>query len=88
MPNIFVDTSGWANLFDRSELHHAIANKIYRRIQEGNFKFLTTNYVTTELVSLLISPFRASHSKIVTIIEELQSSKFVEIIHIGPKIHE
>jgi predicted nucleic acid-binding protein len=88
VPNTIVDTSGWANLFDRSELHHTDANLIYRKIQEDNFKFLTTNYVTTEFVSLLISPFRTPHAKIVAIIEELQLSKFVEIIHIDPGLHE
>jgi predicted nucleic acid-binding protein len=88
VPDTFVDTSGWANLFDRTELHHTAANLIYRKIQESSFKFLTTNYVTTEFVSLLISPFRTPHPKKVAIIEELQVSKFVEVIHIDPSLHD
>jgi predicted nucleic acid-binding protein len=88
VPDIFVDTSGWANLFDRAEAHYATAHLIYRKTQEKDFRFLTTNYITTELVSLLISPFRTPHSKIVTIIEELQASKYVDVIHINPVLHE
>ncbi|MEO8286886.1 MAG: PIN domain-containing protein [Chloroflexota bacterium] len=88
MTSIFVDTAGWGNLFDQSELHHASASSIYREMRERNSKFITSNYVITELVSLLISPLRTPHPKIVTIIEELQASRYVETVHIDAALHD
>lgn len=88
MPDLFADTSGWGNLFDQSEAHHANATSILRRVQEHNLRFVTTSYVIVELVSLLISPFRTPHPTIVTIIEELQVSKYAEIIYIDPALHD
>src|SRR5437764_1188724 len=88
MPDVFADTSGWGNLFDQAEEHHSNARTILRRVEEQQLRFLTTNYIIAELVSLLISPMRTPHPTIVTVIEELQASKYVNILHIDPKLHD
>ena len=87
MSNIFVDTSGRGNLFDRSEPYYSQAMTIYREVQKPGRKLVTTNYIIAELVSILISPFRVSHPTIVFIIEELNLSKYVEIVHIDQDLH-
>jgi len=52
MSDIFVDTSGWAELIDPNLTHHALAAKIYRQVRQQHQKLITTNYIITELVAL------------------------------------
>lgn len=82
MNEVFVDTAGWANLFDEGHNAHAEATKIYRALHATERKFITTNYVLTELVALLTSPMRLPRSKIILILDKLKASPSVEIVHI------
>lgn len=47
---------------------------------------MTTNYVLTELVALLISPLRIAHPRIVAFIESLKASPYVHIAHVDPEL--
>lgn len=88
MPNVFADTSGWAHLFDPKEPHHSSATTIYHRTQQRGYKLIATNYVVAELASLLISPLRIPRPRIITYIEGLRASPYVEIIHIDPTLDQ
>jgi hypothetical protein len=46
---IFADTSGWGNLIDSSQKHHALAASIYRDARQQGSKLITTNYILAEL---------------------------------------
>ena len=45
-------------------------------------RFITTNYVLTELVALLISPLRVPRPQIIAFVDGLKASPHVDIVHI------
>lgn len=88
MADISAETSGWGHLVDRSQAHHVRAANIYRQARQQGRKFITTNYILTELVALLSSPRRLSHSTTVAFITGLKTSPHVEIVHIDSILDE
>ncbi len=86
MVEIFADTSGWGHLIDKSQKYHSLAVSIYREARRQNHRFVTTNYILSELVALLTSPFRIPRSNAIDLIESLKTSPSVEIIHIDKKL--
>ncbi len=82
MADIFADTSGWGHLIDRSQKYHSLAASIYRQARTENHKFVTTNYVLSELVALLTSPLRIPRKTAIAFIEGLKTTPYVEILHI------
>ena len=63
MPDIFADTAGWGHLVDATQAYHHRAATIYRGARQQGRTFITTNYILTELVALLMSPLRIPHNK-------------------------
>jgi uncharacterized protein len=88
MADIFVDTSGWATLFDPKETHYSSAALLYRTGRQQGHTFVTTNYVIGELVSLLTSPFRVPRIKIIPYIDGLRTSPHVQVVHIDAQLDE
>lgn len=82
MSKLFVDTSGWGNLVDRSQPFHPLAATLYRLARQQNHKIITTNYIMAELVALLTSPLRLTRPQIITFVESLRQSPYIEILHI------
>ena len=56
--SVFVDTSGWANLFIKTEPAHQQAVQWFTKAREQKYLMVTTNYIVLELVTLLNSPLR------------------------------
>jgi len=88
MADIFVDTSGWATLFDQREPYYSTAALIYRVGRQQGYTFVTTNYIISELVSLLTSPFRVPRIKIIPYVDGLRSSPHVEVAHVDTQLDE
>ena len=86
MREIFGDTSGWGCLANPNEPFHLLAEQIYRDIRQRRGLIVTTNYVLAELVSLLLSPLRMPHSRIVWVINRIKASPIVEVVHIDPSL--
>lgn len=82
MNNMFVDTSGWAELIDAGLPHHAKCVKLYHQLCREQRKLITSNYVMTELVALLASPLRFPRRQIITVVQNLKQAPHLEIIHI------
>jgi predicted nucleic acid-binding protein len=82
MSNLFVDTSGWGNLVDRSQPFHTLAATLYRLARQQNYSIITTNYIIAELVALLTSPLRLTRLQIITFIQSLKQSPYINILHI------
>lgn len=82
MTDLFADTAGWANIVDPRQPYHARAASLYRQAREQRRKLITTNYILTELVSLLTSPLRIPRPSIVAFIEGIKTSPYVEIVHV------
>ena len=86
MPELFVDTSGWANLIDISQPFHPLSAKIYQNARSQKHKIITTSYIVTELVALLSSPLRIPRPKAIAFIQSLKTSPYIEVIHISKEI--
>ncbi len=82
MLEIFVDTSGWGNLVDKSQPYHQLMVQLYREAKQQQRRLITSNYVITEVVALLTSPLRIPRPKIISFVNSLKQSPYVEIIHI------
>ncbi len=48
--SLFVDTSGWIEVFGKSNPSHEMAESILARAQKERRPIITTNYVITEFV--------------------------------------
>src|SRR5258708_30609097 len=85
--SVFVDTSGWAYLVDRSaELHHSV-HAVYQQMMAHRRLLVTTNYIIAELVALLTSRSRIPRQQIVMFIDALKTSSHVEVIHIDVDLY-
>ena len=88
MNTLFIDTSGWGNLFDSSQPYHFQAAEIYLSAKVEQQKIITTNYIIIELVSLFISPLRVPRQKIIEFIAGLKQSPYLKIMHIDVSLDD
>ena len=86
MPNLFVDTSGWASLFIHSQTYYSQADRCFRLAIQNQQKIYTTNYVIAELVALLNSPLRVSREKVFEIVDAIKTVSYVEILYIDKEM--
>jgi len=82
MPEVFADTSGWANFFARSEPFHSQAKHLMQQWHTERTRVVTTNYILMELVALLTSPLRIPREEQIRTIETIKAASWVEIVHI------
>lgn len=75
--NVFVDTSAFVALENRRDAHHADATKTYRKLIRGGAKFVTSDFVLDETVTLLRA--RASAGDAVAWGRRLLSSMMFEL---------
>jgi predicted nucleic acid-binding protein len=85
---VFVDTSGWASLVDKTQPQHDVAAELYRSKRQQGWGVITTNYVITELVALLYSPLRLPRTRIISVVEGIRTSPYVEVAHIDAALDE
>jgi len=88
MIEVFADTSGWANYFVRSEPFYQLAVHMMQQWHATGTRLVITNYVLLELVALMTSPLRIPRQQQIKTIEAIQSTTWVELIHIDPTLHE
>jgi predicted nucleic acid-binding protein len=86
MAEVFVDTSGWATYFVRTESHHTFAVAYMRQWRLHGTQVITTNYILTELIALMTSPLRIARPRQVSTIETLKTASWVEVVHIDPTL--
>ena len=83
---MFIDTSGWANLYIPSETYHPLTAKIFQESRQKQQQLFTSSYIVSELVALLDSPLRTSRNRLFSIINSIKTAPFVHVIHITPEI--
>jgi uncharacterized protein len=84
--SVFVDTSGWGYLFDKSDQElHLQAVQIYRQADQ---QFVTSNYVLCELVALLHSPLRVPRAQAIAIIDSIRNSARVRLQHVEKSVDD
>jgi len=61
--NVFIDTSAFYALMDRSDSYHEKAKKLWAFLLDKNVSFKTTNYIIIETLALIQSRlgFEAAH---------------------------
>jgi uncharacterized protein len=79
---VFADTSGWGCLVDPKQPFHSLASNIYGVNRRQGNNLVTTSYVIAELVALLTNPLRVSRPALVSFIDGLKTSPYVEIVHV------
>ena len=82
MNEVFVDTSGWANAFVKTEPYYAKASTLVKQWQQHNRRVVTTNYVLSELIPLLTRRLRVPRERGLHYIKTLRSVDWIEIVHI------
>ncbi len=82
MLEIFVDTSGWGNLVDKSQPYHQLMVQLYREAKQQQRQLIPSNYVITEVVALLTSPLGIPRPKVISFVNSLKQSPYVDFIHI------
>ena len=85
MNKVFVDTSGWASFFIKTDLHHEKAFELMMLWQQQNRRVVTTNYVLSELVALF-TRFHVRRVKALDYINGICSDTLVEVIHVDPPL--
>jgi len=85
MNEVFVDTSGWASFFTDNDPYHTKALRLMKQWQQRNRHIVTTNYVLTELIALFTRD-RVPRTIALGYIETIQSSDWVEIVHIDDSL--
>lgn len=88
MNQIFIDTSGWANLFIATESYHHQAKQWFSQSRQQHDQLITSNYVITELVALFHSPLRVPRSQLFQYIEAITTASYTNVIHIDSTIHD
>lgn len=85
---IFADTAGWANYFVRSQPLHKQARELLVHSRASRSPLITTNYVVTELASLLITRLRTPKPVLVSILQAIETVSWVEVVHVDTTLDE
>jgi uncharacterized protein len=89
MNNLLIDTSGWASLFITRDPHHLQARQHFTQAtQQDQTVVITTNYIISELVSLLHSPLRQPRIRIFEIVNAIRTASYIQTIHIDTAIDQ
>ena len=88
MNKIFADTADWGHLLDAAQPYHTQATTFYRSARQQGRRLVTTNYVIAELAALLHSPLRIPRPMIVSLINNLKTSLWIDVLHISSEIDD
>ena len=78
---LFVDTSAWLALNDRSDQFHALAVEKLGAIRAGRISLVTSDYVLDESVTII--RLRASHEAAVIFGQSILGSSVIDLIPVG-----
>lgn len=65
-----------------------LAAAAYRAARKQGRKVVTTNYILTELVALLTSPLRIPRAAIISFVDGVKTSPYVDVVHIDIVLDE
>jgi|SRR5580700_1904280 predicted nucleic acid-binding protein len=80
--DVFVDTAGFLALWDAGDKHHAAATGLHAELTRKRRRFLTTDYVADETVTLLV--VRHSHGAAADFLETVAQSEVLRVEWVGP----
>jgi predicted nucleic acid-binding protein len=79
---IFIDTSGWASLFVKSEPFNGPAISLIHAAERDRVQIVTTNYVLAELSALLMSPLQLPPKTRLNVLHRIRTADWVTIYHV------
>lgn len=80
--DVFMDSAGFLALWDAGDQHHAAAVTLQGELSRKRRRFLTTEYVVDETVTLLL--VRHSHAAAVDFLDTIERSEALRLEWIGP----
>ena len=80
--DVFMDSAGFLALWDAGDEHHAAALVLQETLTRQRRRFLTTEYVVDETVTLLL--VRHSHAAAVDLLDTIERSEALRLEWIGP----
>ncbi len=86
MNMVFVDASAWIALYHKRDKYHKLAWTTYEQLLNEVRKFLTTNWVAYEAITILKS--RASYRAAKTLWDILQDPELSQVVHIDRKLED
>ena len=86
LSKVFIDTSGWAELFVASESYHQQAKEWLAQARKQKIEMVTSNYVVAELVALLNSPLRVPRSQLFQYVDAVKTASYINVIYIDAAI--
>src|SRR5258707_13866220 len=85
--SLFVDTSGWIEVFGKSDPSHEMAESILARAQKERRPIITTKYWITEFVGKGGKSCRLTRRELFDVDDRISKLPGVEVIHIGKNRH-
>lgn len=86
--SLFVDTSGWIEVFGRDNDFHQRARDILIQARIRNRPIITTNYVIIEFISNACKKCKLSREGLFLAYEEITKLRGIDIVHINLEIHD
>jgi uncharacterized protein len=80
--DVFMDTAGFLALWDAADEHHGRALRLQTELVRMGRRFLTTDYVIDETVTLLL--MRHSHSAAADFLETVTNSESLQLHWVTP----
>lgn len=80
---VFVDSAAFFALWDASDAHHLAALRLQATLRRRRRRFLTTEYVVDETVTLL--RVRHSHAAATDFLDTIERSEALQLEWIGPQ---
>ena len=81
--DVLMDSAGFFALWDAADEHHAAATRLQADLVRKHRRFLTTEYVVDETVTLLL--VRHSHAAAVDFLDTIERSESLRLEWIGPE---
>ena len=81
--DVFIDTSGFFALWDVSDRYHGAAARLQKELIGKRRRFLTTEYVVDETITLL--RMRHSHNAAADFLDTVERSEALRVEWIGPE---
>ncbi|MFT3881660.1 MAG: PIN domain-containing protein [Gemmatales bacterium] len=78
--NVFVDTSGWAEILDDTLPMHHQAEELAKSCVKNAGRLVTTDLILIELTALLTSPLKMPKARQIPIMQQLRSDASIVVI--------
>lgn len=88
MNSLFVDTSGWIEIFGIHNPLHKDAREILDVVIEERRLIITTNYVISEFVAIGCDKCNLTRGRLFAAIDNILNLPNIEIVHVGKESHD